>query len=69
MKSNPVAWFEIYVQDVDRAKRFFESVFQVTLQKPNAPFPEVELWAFPAGKLNGLRCQSENTAHLSGLRY
>ena len=48
MKSNPVACFEIYVQDIDRAKRFYESVFQVTLQKLNAPFPEVELWAFPA---------------------
>ena len=48
MKSNPVAWFEIYVQDMDHAKRFYESVFQVTLQKLNAPFPGVELWAFPA---------------------
>jgi uncharacterized protein len=47
MKSNPVAWFEIYVQDIDRAKRFYESVFQVRLQKLNAPFPGVELWAFP----------------------
>jgi predicted enzyme related to lactoylglutathione lyase len=48
MKGNPVAWFEIYVQDMDRAKRFYESVFQVTLQKLNAPFAGVELWAFPA---------------------
>lgn len=48
MKGNPVAWFEIYVQDMDRARRFYESVFQVTLQKLNAPFPGVELWAFPA---------------------
>ena len=46
MKSNPVVWFEIYVKDLDRAKRFYESVFQVTLQKLNAPFPGVELWAF-----------------------
>ena len=48
MKNNPVAWFEIYVQDIDRAKRFYESVFQVTLGRLNAPFPGVELWAFPA---------------------
>jgi predicted enzyme related to lactoylglutathione lyase len=48
MQSNPVTWFEIYVQDIDRAKRFYESVFQTTLQKLNAPFPGVELWAFPA---------------------
>jgi uncharacterized protein len=48
MISNPVAWFEIHVQDIDRAKRFYQSVFQVTLQKLNAPFPGVEIWAFPA---------------------
>ena len=50
MKSNPIAWFEIYVQDIDRAKRFYESVFQVTLQKLNAPFEGIELWAFPADR-------------------
>jgi predicted enzyme related to lactoylglutathione lyase len=48
MKGNPVAWFEIYVQDMDRAKRLYESVFQVTLQTLKAPFPGIELWAFPA---------------------
>src|SRR5512143_3696294 len=48
MQSNPVAWFEIYVQDMDRAKRFYESVFQVTLQQLNSPFPGAEFWAFPA---------------------
>jgi predicted enzyme related to lactoylglutathione lyase len=45
MKNNPVGWFEIYVQDVDRAKKFYESVFQVKLEKLNSP--EVEMWAFP----------------------
>ena len=48
MKGNPVGWFEIYVQDMDRAKRFYESVFRVTLQKLNSPAPGLELWAFPA---------------------
>ncbi|HBD07370.1 MAG TPA: lactoylglutathione lyase [Syntrophobacteraceae bacterium] len=52
MKNNPVAWFEIYVQDMDRAKRFYESVFQVALQKLAAPFPGVELWAFPTDMSN-----------------
>jgi predicted enzyme related to lactoylglutathione lyase len=50
MNSNPVTWFEIYVEDLGRAKRFYESVLQVTLQKLNAPFPDIELWAFPADK-------------------
>jgi uncharacterized protein len=47
MQSNPVVWFEIYVQNIDRARRFYESVLQVTLQKLNAPSPGLELWAFP----------------------
>ena len=32
MKSNPVGWFEIYVQDMPRAKAFYEAVFQGTLE-------------------------------------
>ncbi len=31
MKSNPVGWFEIYVQDMSRAKAFYEAVFQGVL--------------------------------------
>ena len=31
MNNNPVGWFEIYVQDLDRAKNFYESVFQLKL--------------------------------------
>ena len=48
MGSNPIVWFEIYVQDIDRAKRFYESVFQIKLRKLNSPIPGMELWAFPA---------------------
>ena len=29
---NPVGWFEIYVQDMDRARKFYEEVFQVKLE-------------------------------------
>ncbi|MDJ0815769.1 MAG: VOC family protein [Desulfobacterales bacterium] len=45
MKTNPVVWFEIYVQDMERAKTFYESVFQIKLEKVNNP--ELELWSFP----------------------
>ena len=45
MNNNPVGWFEIYVQDLDRAKKFYESVFQLKLQKLNGP--AMETWAFP----------------------
>lgn len=50
MQGNPVTWFEIYVQDLDRAKRFYEAVFHMQLEKLNAPFSGIELWAFPADK-------------------
>jgi predicted enzyme related to lactoylglutathione lyase len=42
---NPVGWFEIYVQDMERSKAFYQNTFQVTLQR--LPSPELELWAFP----------------------
>jgi predicted enzyme related to lactoylglutathione lyase len=45
MANNPVGWFEIYVQDMERAKKFYEEVFQIKLNKLNSSVPE--LWAFP----------------------
>ena len=48
MSGNPVVWFEIYVKDLDRAKAFYETVFQVTLQPLGVPSPDMEMWAFPA---------------------
>jgi len=51
MKSNPVGWFEIYVQDMPRAKMFYEAVFQGRLDPLKNPdpvgFPDMEMWAFP----------------------
>src|SRR6476619_8551225 len=44
-KRNPVGWFEIYVQDISRAKAFYEKTFQVTLSHLESP--GAELWAFP----------------------
>lgn len=45
MNTNPVVWFEIYVQDLDRAKTFYESVFQTRLTRLDSD--EVEIWGFP----------------------
>jgi len=42
---NPVGWFEIYVQDMPRAKAFYEGVFQLKLE--HMPNPELEYWMFP----------------------
>jgi predicted enzyme related to lactoylglutathione lyase len=45
MVNNPVGWFEIYVQDMPRAKAFYEKVFQVKLEELKAP--DIEMWSFP----------------------
>ena len=42
---NPVGWFEIYVQDMDRAKTFYEKVLQTTFQRLESP--SMEMWMFP----------------------
>ena len=45
MTPNPVRWFEIYVQDLPRAVRFYETVFATKLEL--LPTPALEMWAFP----------------------
>jgi len=45
--ANPVRWFEIYVQDMNRAKKFYESVFQTKLSKMNSTAKEMDYWTFP----------------------
>ena len=45
MRKSPAVWFEIYVQDMNRAKKFYESVLQGKLEKLNSP--GIEMWAFP----------------------
>lgn len=36
-KYNPVGWFEIYVQDIEKAKKFYGEVFQVEFQDMEDP--------------------------------
>lgn len=45
MTPNPVRWFEIYVQDMPRALRFYQAVFATQLDQ--LPTPDLEMWAFP----------------------
>lgn len=47
MTANPVVWFEIYVQDMNRARAFYESVFGVPLTNLESPTPGMEYWTFP----------------------
>jgi uncharacterized protein len=44
MKTNPVGWFEIYVQDMSRAKLFYEAVLNTKLER--LPSPNIEMWGF-----------------------
>ncbi|MBB5017819.1 hypothetical protein HNQ59_001089 [Chitinivorax tropicus] len=43
--NNPVGWFEIYVQDMARARAFYSAVFDVELSKLDTP--EFDMYAFP----------------------
>ena len=46
MKRNPVGWFEIYVQDMERAKAFYETVLATSFSRINSP--SIEMWGFPS---------------------
>lgn len=48
MRSNPVRWFEIYVQDMARARAFYEAVFGATLERLGPG--DLEMWAFPQAR-------------------
>ncbi|MEJ2135049.1 MAG: VOC family protein [Desulfofustis sp.] len=47
MNRNAVGWFEIYVKDMGRARKFYETVFEVKLEELQAPFPDIEMYCFP----------------------
>jgi predicted enzyme related to lactoylglutathione lyase len=42
---NAVGWFEIYVQDMDRAKAFYEATLDTKLEE--LPSPTIKMLAFP----------------------
>ncbi len=47
MMANPIGWFEIYVADMDRALKFYQSVFQVNLEPMADPTESgVVMWSF-----------------------
>lgn len=47
MQRNPVGWFELYVNDMPRARHFYEQTLNVTLTPLEGSGLEIELWAFP----------------------
>lgn len=70
MEQNAVCWFEIYVDDMSRAKNFYQSVLNVELTRLDNPdeakdFPQPEMWAFPMGERPGAAgaiCKMEGVA-------
>ena len=56
MKSNPVVHFEIYVEDMTRAKAFYEAVFETRLEQMPNPIPgaDMDMRFFPMDKETGM---------------
>ncbi|NMH61321.1 VOC family protein [Alteromonas ponticola] len=49
MQGNPVGWFEIYVDDMERAKTFYQKVFEVELKQISDPTNEAfTMQSFPS---------------------
>ena len=47
-QNNPVGWFEIYVDDMDRAQKFYEAVLDLKLSELGDPTDShLEMRAFP----------------------
>ncbi|MEM9416870.1 MAG: VOC family protein [Bacteroidota bacterium] len=47
---NPVVWFEIYADDLQRARKFYETVLQVELMELPSPttWDKLQMLAFPS---------------------
>lgn len=53
--SNALNWFEIPTTDIERARRFYEAVFKITMSE--MPIGEAKMFTFPysptSGKVSG----------------
>ncbi|MFQ3612595.1 MAG: VOC family protein [Cyanobacteriota bacterium] len=47
-KVNAIGWFDLYVEDIDRAVTFYEAVFQQRLEPIDDPTGETDMRGFPA---------------------
>ena len=56
MEENPIRWFEIYVQDMERAKAFYSTLFDYQFTKLDAG--DVEMWAFTSAMDKGGAAQA-----------
>lgn len=46
--ANAIGWFDIYVEDMDRAVEFYQTVLEQQLEKLDDPTAETQMMSFPA---------------------
>jgi predicted enzyme related to lactoylglutathione lyase len=69
---NPFTWVEIYVEDMMRAQKFYESVLQIQMIPMQAPgdFGDLEMLSFPwaqgEGNISGALCKTNEMKPGSG---
>jgi len=63
VKTNPVVWFEIYANDVDRAQKFYETVLDKKMQRLDGKDYEMAFFAWAddmnAPNASGAICRME----------
>lgn len=47
-KANAIGWFDIYVENMDRAVEFYQTVLDQQLEKLDDPTGETQMMSFPA---------------------
>jgi len=63
---NPFTWVEIYVEDMPRAQKFYETVFQIEMIPMQTPgeFGDLEMMSFPwsetEGNISGALCKTSD---------
>jgi predicted enzyme related to lactoylglutathione lyase len=59
-KENTLNWFEISAADINRAKKFYETVFGIKMETQNMMGMEMAFFPYEmgSGKLSGCLCQS-----------
>ena len=66
MANNPVNWFEIYVDDIERARGFYENVLGIELSKLDTGDANVPMWTFP-GEQGGAGANG-SLIHMEGFK-
>ena len=67
---NPVGWFEIYVQDIARAQKFYETVLEITMSDlPTPAEDELKMVMFTASDENAMEKPGSTGAlvHMPGM--